>query len=81
MSTAHPYLQDLARRLLAVEAAHAQAADAHVDEAVRVCEKLRGPLVKFAGVAGFASLLSRALVLAKVEVPALGAVHVRADGA
>ena len=81
MSTAHPSLQDLARRLLAIEAARAQSSDAHVDEAVRVCEKLRVPLVKFAGRAGFASLLSRALALAKAEVPALAAVHVRADGA
>lgn len=80
MSTAHPSLQDLARRLLAVEAAHAQSSDAHVDEAVRVCEKLRVPLVKFAGLAGFSSLLSRALALARAEVPALGAVRVRADG-
>jgi hypothetical protein len=80
MSTAHPSLHDLARRLLAIEAASAQSSDAHVDEAVRVCEKLRAPLVKFAGLAGFSSLLSRALALAKAEVPALKTVRVRADG-
>ncbi len=80
MSTAHPSQHDLARRLLAVEAAHAHSSDAHIDEAVRVCEKLRPSLVKFAGLAGFSSLLSRALALAKAEVPALAAVHVRADG-
>ncbi len=80
MSTAHPSLQDLARRLLAVEAARAKPSDAHVEEAVRVCEKLRVPLVKLAGLASFASLLSRALALARAEVLALGAVRVRADG-
>jgi hypothetical protein len=80
MSTAPPSLRDLARRLLAMEAAHAHSTDARLDEAVRVCEKLRVPLVKFAGRAGFASLLSRALALAKAEVPALAAVQVRADG-
>jgi hypothetical protein len=80
MSTAHPSLHDLARRLLAVAAAHAHSSDAHVDEAVRVCEKLRAPLVKFAGLAGFSSLLSRALALAKAEIPALKTVRVRADG-
>jgi hypothetical protein len=81
MSTAHPSLQNLARRLLAIEAAHAHSSGAQVDEAVRVCEKLRAPLMKFAGLAGFSSLLSRALALAKAEVPALAALRVRADGA
>ncbi len=47
---------------------------------MRVCEKLRLPLSKLAGVAGFRSLLSRALALAKAEVPSLVAVHVGADG-
>jgi hypothetical protein len=80
MNTVQPSLRDLARRLLAVEAARAQAADAHVDEAVRACAKLRVPLVKVAGIVGFSSLLSRALALAKAEAPALAAAHVREDG-
>jgi hypothetical protein len=37
-------------------------------------------LSKLVGDAGFASLLSRALTLAKAEVPSLGVVEVRADG-
>jgi hypothetical protein len=45
-----------------------------------VCEKLRLPLSKLVGVAGFRSLLSRALAIAKAEVPLLIAVQVRADG-
>ena len=38
-------------------------------EAVRVCEKLRVSLTRFAGADGFASLLRRALALARAEVP------------
>jgi hypothetical protein len=45
-----------------------------------VCEKLRLPLAKLAGVAGFRSLLSRAVALAKSEDPSLVAVRVGADG-
>ena len=47
-------MRDLARRLLAVEAASQSAADPHVHEAVRVCEKLRISLTRFAGADGFA---------------------------
>jgi hypothetical protein len=45
-----------------------------------VCEKLRRTLVTLTGVAGFSSLLSRALTLAVREVPALSAVQVNPDG-
>jgi hypothetical protein len=48
--------------------------------AVRVCEKLRLPLARLAGAAGFRSLLSRAVAMAKAEVPSLAAAQVRADG-
>ncbi len=80
MSMASPEIQDLARRLLAFEAAHHNSPDAHVDVAVGVIEELRLHLVRFAGVDGFRSLLSRALTLAKAEVPWLNVVQVRADG-
>lgn len=73
-------MKDLARQMLAIEAARAIAAAARVDEAVRVCEKLQAPLVRLAGSAGFWSLLSRALALAKVEVASLHVVSVRPDG-
>ena len=45
--------QDLARRLLAVEAASKSVPHGHVHEAVRVCEKLRISLTRFAGSDGF----------------------------
>lgn len=80
MSTASPEIQDLARRLLAFEAAHDNSSDARVDVAVQVIEELRMHLIRFAGVDGFRSLLSRALTLSKAEVPSLNMVQVRADG-
>ncbi len=80
MSTASPEIQDLARRLLAFEAAHDSSSDVRVEVAVRVIEELRMRLIRLAGVDGFRSLLSRALTLAKAKVPSLNMVHVRADG-
>ena len=41
---------------------------------------MRQPLITLAGVAGFRSLLSRALTLARAEAPSLSAVQVAADG-
>jgi hypothetical protein len=80
MSTTSPETQDLARRLLAFEAAHHDSPDARVDDAVQVIEELRIRLIRLAGVDGFRSLLSRALTLAKAEVPSLNKVHIRAEG-
>ena len=47
---------------------------------MRVCDRLRVPLARLAGVAGFRTLLSRALALAKAEVASLSPVRVREDG-
>jgi hypothetical protein len=47
---------------------------------LRVYEKLRGNLCVLVGVAGFQALASRALTIARSEVPDLGAVQVAADG-
>ncbi|MDQ3257476.1 MAG: hypothetical protein M3R15_26930 [Acidobacteriota bacterium] len=80
MSTASPENQELARRLLAFEAAHDNSSTAGVDVAARVIEELRLRLIRLAGVDGFRSLLSRALTLAKAEVPSLKMVQVGADG-
>ena len=73
-------MRGLARRLLAVEAASQSAAGAHVHEGVRVCEKLQISLTRFAGSDGFASLLRRALALARAEVPSLQTVKLKPDG-
>jgi hypothetical protein len=66
--------------LLAVEAASPSAADPRVHEAVRVCEKLRVSLTRFAGADGFTALLRRALALARAEVPALHSITEKPDG-
>jgi hypothetical protein len=75
-----PVSLQLARRLLTYEAAVGKNSKSTESEAFRVCEKLRGPLCSLAGVAGFRSLLSRALALARAESPSLSAVQVDADG-
>ena len=75
-----PVSLQLARRLLAYEAAAGGNSEPTESAASRVCEKLRQPLCSLAGVAEFRSLLSRALALARAEVPSLSAVQVGTDG-
>ena len=77
MDTPSSSVRDLARRLLA---ASQTASGPHADAAVLVIEKLRITLMKFAGTAGFASLLRRALLLAGADVPSLQSVKIGADG-
>jgi hypothetical protein len=72
--------RDLALRLLAYEDAAGESSEPAESSAFRVCERLRQPLITLAGVAGFRSLLSRALTLARAEAPSLSAVQVAADG-
>ncbi len=80
MSSASPEILELARRLLAYEAARDNSPDAGRDVALRVIEELRLRLIKLAGVDGFRSLLSRAVTLAKAQTASLNTVQVRADG-
>jgi hypothetical protein len=75
-----PESRHLAQRLLTYEALAGENSEAAESAAFRVCTKLRRPLITLAGVAGFRSLLSRALTLAKAEAPSLSAVQVAADG-
>ena len=79
--TTPPEMRDLAHRLLAYEAAAGEASEPTESETLRVYEKLRKSLGAFAGAAGFQSLASRALVLAKTEVPSLREARVGANGA
>ncbi len=79
MNTTTPAIEDLARRLIAFESTR-KPSDGPVGATLRACEALRGPLAKFVGMAGFRSLLSRALAIAKAEIPSLGSVQVRPDG-
>jgi hypothetical protein len=80
MEAPSPAVRKLARRLLTLEATSQSAgSDAPAHEAVRVCDKLRVSLTRFAGAEGFASLLRRALALARAEVPSLNRVKIRPD--
>ena len=75
-----PQTRELALRLLAYQNAAGKNSEATELAAFRVCETLRQPLCALAGVAGFRSLLSRALTLARAEAPSLSAIQVAADG-
>ncbi len=80
MSTPPSAIQALARQLIATEAARRESTDSDAHHAARPCERLRMPLTKLVGVAGFASLLSRALALASRQAPSLSGLRVQADG-
>jgi hypothetical protein len=75
-----PQTQELAQRLLAHENAAGKTSEPTQFAAFGVCERLRQPLIALVGIAGFRSLLSRALTLARAEAPSLSAVQVAADG-
>jgi hypothetical protein len=75
-----PQTRDLALRLLAYESAAGKTSEPTEFAAFRVCERLRQPIITLSGVAGFRSLLSRALTLARAEAPILSVVQVAADG-
>ena len=79
MNKITPAVRNLARRLIAFEAAR-DPSDGPPGAVIRACEKLRVPLVKLLGVIGFRSLMSRALIRARAEVPSLQAVQSRPDG-
>ena len=79
MDTPSSSIRHLAQRLLNLEAQR-DTGDAQADEAVRVCEKLRVSLTRFAGPEGFTSLLRRALALARADAPSLDALTIKPDG-
>jgi hypothetical protein len=80
MDAPSPSIRDLAGRLLALEAASQEGANSRVHEAVRVCEKLRVCLIRFAGADGFTALLRRALALSRAEVSEIQGITETADG-
>jgi hypothetical protein len=79
--TTSPKMRDLAQCLLAYEAFADETSEPLGSATLRVYGKLRQGLGKFAGTAGFQSLASRALALARSEAPSLNTVRVSADGA
>jgi hypothetical protein len=74
-------MRDLAHRLLTYEAGAGKTSEPMDSPTLRVYEKLRRGLGEFAGVAGFHSLATRALALARTEAPGLSAARISADGA
>jgi len=78
--TATPGMRDLAHRLLRYEAGAGENSEPIDSPTLRVYEKLRQGLGEFAGVAGFQSLASRALALARTQAPSLSAARISADG-
>ena len=80
MNHATPKAQKLARRLLALETAVTTPVGPDMPAAFRVCEELRRTLARLAGVAGFRSLISRALALAVQEVSWLQELRIGTDG-
>jgi hypothetical protein len=77
---ATPEVRRFAQRLLVEEAKLGPAPGSNGPVVLRVCEKLRRPLMTLAGSAGFNSLLFRALTLAQKQAPILRDVQVGADG-
>jgi hypothetical protein len=77
MSVAHA----LAQQLLASAATQGPPGEPPGQAVIRACDTLRGALVRFAGGAGFHSLLARALTLTQRDVPWLAAVVVADEGA
>lgn len=80
MQAPTPEIRDLARRLLAMEAANHGGSEQHLLEAARLCATLQASLERFAGPDGFNALLRRALGLARAEVPSLEGATVTHDG-
>ena len=78
--TIPPKTRDLAHRLLEYEAGANKSSEPRKSATLRVYEKLRDGLSEFAGTAGFESIASRALALARTEDPGLDAVRVSSDG-
>ena len=73
-------ISSVVQRLIAAERNAKDSADTTGRAAFRICDKLRGPLSSLIGVAGFRSLFSRALSLAKGDIPWLGGLEIGLDG-
>ena len=72
--------RELARRLLIYESKAGNSSETGASPTLRVYEKLRRNLSAFAGFAGFYSLASRALALARSEDPGFSESRITEDG-
>jgi hypothetical protein len=80
INQATPAIRNLAEWLLLREAQAGTSSETSMQAVFRVCEKLRQPLTTLAGTAGYRSVLSRSLALARSEVPWLTALQIKPDG-
>ena len=80
MSRANPQMRQFAERLIAYESLGGKSSERKNPASFHVAEKLRSHLSRLMGHGGFRGLQSRALALAKEEIPWLRVVHVKADG-
>ncbi len=76
----NPQIRDLVQRMLAHEGSETGSSPEDMHAVARVCEKLRRPFGTLTGIAGFRSLLARALTLAKQEFPDFDGWEVKSDG-
>jgi hypothetical protein len=81
MPQALPAAHAVVQQVLAYESTQGTPAEPPGQAAVRACEKLRVGFSRFAGVAGFCSILARALSLAQRDAPWLASVQVTPEGA
>jgi hypothetical protein len=73
-------MRDFAERLIAYETKGNKSSQTQPAVAFLVGEKMRMHLTALMGNVGYRALLSRAIALAKAEVPWLHGVHVKANG-
>lgn len=73
-------IRDLAGKFLACDAMTGKCSEPLEPATLRVYEKLHQSLGLVVGTAAFRSLACRALLLAREEVPSMGAVQIAADG-
>jgi hypothetical protein len=76
-------MRGLAQRLLAHETAILNCSERTTPAVIRVNEKLRASLIRLAGAAGFRTLLTRALIVAKMraaDTPGISEVQVMPNG-
>jgi hypothetical protein len=73
-------MRDLVHRLLTYEAGAGKTSEPMESPALYVYEKLRQSLGESVGVAGFKSLATRALTLARQDLPCLSTARIAEDG-
>ena len=74
-------MRQIAQRLIAYETGDDQPSGTETPSSFPVVDKLRPTLVTLMGNGGFLALLSRALALAKAEIPWLRTVQIKPNGA